>query len=319
MIGLASCMRNEGIFLLEWLAYHAGLGFDAIIVATNACCDGSDALLAHLAGQGIVTHIDHDPKGRPPQDAAMDLILAHARGRGITHLLHIDSDEFLVLHQGNLETPLQRTHLADVVPIPWRGFVDSGVTHWTPGDLVLERNIRAEPAPSPGEAKMKCLFKTNSFARATDHNRLEPLVEDPLVLNPDGEVLQNASLYQKKSARFRPHDLAAGAASAQIFHYAVRAQDVFLMKNDRGDGQGKRGDSKYHLHSHWHRKANRNDVEALEMAPHVARVKAQLAAWRSDSETFRLEQTCFQWFTRQRDQILTPARRAAWTKERTTP
>ncbi|MGA1476571.1 MAG: glycosyltransferase family 2 protein [Prochlorothrix sp.] len=38
---LAACMRNEGIFVLEWLAHHASLGFAQIMVVTNACSDGS--------------------------------------------------------------------------------------------------------------------------------------------------------------------------------------------------------------------------------------------------------------------------------------
>jgi hypothetical protein len=317
MIALAACMKDEGPFLMEWLAYHAGLGFDAIIVATNQCTDGSDALLAHLAARGLVTHFDHDPGARPPQDAAMDLILAFARSHGITHLLHIDSDEFLYLAEGTLQDLLHRTREADVVPLPWRLFGDGGVTHWTPGDLVLEKNIRAEPAPTPGEAKFKCLFKVSSFARATDHNPLAPQVADPQVRTPDGIPLDNASLYQKKSARFRPHDVAATARSAQLYHYALRSEDVFLMKNDRGDGQGKRGDTKYHLNSHWHRKANRNDVAAPEMAPHLPRVRATLADWRADPETRHLEETCRTAFTRRRTAVLTPETRAAWTKRKT--
>ena len=73
---LVSCMRNEGIFLLEWVAYHQGLGFDAIIVVTNDCTDGSDALAETLADDGQIIHIDQTvPPGDSPQDAGMDLAL----------------------------------------------------------------------------------------------------------------------------------------------------------------------------------------------------------------------------------------------------
>ncbi|MBP0481482.1 glycosyltransferase family 2 protein [Sagittula salina] len=312
-IALVSCMKDEGPFLLEWLAYHAGLGFDAMVVATNHCTDGSDALLAGLAARGLVHHIDHDPGDRPPQDAGMDHVLAWARGAGITHLLHIDSDEFLWLEDG-LPALMARTSGADVVPIPWRLFGDGGVTAWCPGDLVLERNTRAEPAPVPGEAKFKCLFRAASFARATDHNPLEPTVPDPQVMTPDGAALSNASLYQAKSARFRPHDVAAGAQTARLHHYAVRSEDVFLMKNARGDGQGKRGDSKYRLGSHWHRTANRNDVAAPEMRAHLPRVRALLETWRADPQVRALEEACFAAFAARRAAVLTPDARRAWTK-----
>ncbi|SMX47220.1 glycosyltransferase family 2 protein [Maliponia aquimaris] len=318
-IALAACMRNEGLFLLEWLAHHRALGFAEVIVVTNDITDGSDLLLDALADRGLVTHLRQSvPEGTAPQDSGMDLVLSHARAQGISHLLHIDSDEFLVLHDGTLADLMDRTQRADVVPIPWRMFGDSGVTDWTPGDLVTVRNTRAEPAPEPGVTKFKCLFKVASFARATDHNPLEPQTDNPLVLTPDGAPLSNRSLRQPKSARFRPHDIAASAKSAQLFHYAVRSQDCFLMKNDRGDGQGKMGDTKYHLNSHWHRKANRNEVEDRTLADPAPALRATLAHWRGDPAIATAERACQDWFTATRARLLTPENRARWTRGKAT-
>ena len=315
MIGLTACMRNEGLFVLEWLAHHRALGFEHVIVVTNDITDGSDTLLGVLAAKGLVTHIAQSvPKGTAPQDSGMDLVLAHARAQGITHLLHIDSDEFLVLHEGTLADLMDRTSDADVVPIPWRMFGDSGLRHWTPGDLVTAANTRAEPAPEPGETKFKCLFKVGSFGRATDHNPLDPRIDDPQVRTPDGTPLSNGSLSQKKSARFRPHEIAATARSAQLFHYAVRSEDCFLMKNDRGDGQSKQGDTKYHLHSHWHRKANRNEVEDRTLANQAPALQAQLDEWRADPAIASAERACHDWFIAARARALTPEHRTRWTR-----
>lgn len=318
-VALAACMRNEGVFLLEWLAHHRALGFDAVIVVTNALTDGSDALLDALAARGLVTHLPQEvPEGVAPQDSGMDLVLSHARARGLTHLLHIDSDEFLVLHRGTLADLMDRTASADVVAIPWRAFGDSGLTQWTPGDLVTERNTRAEPAPVPRETKTKCLFRTASFARATDHNPLDPQVADPVVMTPDGELLDNRTLYNAKSARFRPHYIAARPRSAQLFHYAIRSEDCFLMKNDRGDGQGKRGDTKYHLGSPWHRQANRNEVEDRTLADTAPALRETLAEWRADPAIDTAERACREWFTATRARLLTHENRAAWTRGKAT-
>ncbi len=51
-IAVAACMRNEGIFILEWLAHYTALGFDEIIVVTNDCVDHSDLLLKRLEEMG---------------------------------------------------------------------------------------------------------------------------------------------------------------------------------------------------------------------------------------------------------------------------
>ncbi|SDJ40223.1 glycosyltransferase family 2 protein [Salipiger marinus] len=313
-VALVSCMRNEGVFSLEWLAYHIALGFERIFVVTNDCRDGSNVLFDRLEEFGVLVHVPQDvPEGASPQDLGMDLVLAQLRLDGQSHVLHIDSDEFLHVPEG-LEVVMKATRGADVVPVPWRLFGDGGMRHWKPGDLVVAQNLRAEPAPVPGQSKSKCFFRVDSFARATDHNPLEPLVDDPVVMNPDGDVLENKSLYQKKAARFRPHDVAVRGRNAVLFHYAIRSEDCFLMKNDRGDGQGKRGEIKYHLGSHWHRMANRNDVEERAMLSHVPKLSETLAEWRSDPELARLEKACQDWFLSRRAKVLTPERRKAWSR-----
>ncbi|WP_175545281.1 glycosyltransferase family 2 protein [Thalassovita taeanensis] len=314
-------MRNEGIFVLEWLAYHMGLGFDAIVIVTNDCTDGSDLLLDRLAERGLITHIRQTvPPGTAPQDSGMDLALAWARQAGMVWALHIDSDEFLLIDAEDPQSHRRITDViptlyrADVVPLAWRAFGDSGVTEWQPGAAALERNTHAEPGAEPGVTKFKCLFRVASFARATDHNPLDPLVESPVVLSADGEALSNQSLYQAKSARFRPADIACRARTARLNHYAVRSEDVFLMKNDRGDGQGKQAQTKYHLGSNWHLSCNRNDIEDRAILRHWPATAEKLADLRADPATTAAERSCQEWFTTRRAQVLTPEMRRQWTR-----
>ncbi|MGH1355831.1 MAG: glycosyltransferase family 2 protein [Thalassovita sp.] len=317
---LVSCMRNEGLFLLEWVAYHQGLGFDAIIVVTNDCSDGSDILAAQLAEYGHIIHINHSVlPPNPPQDAGMDLALDWLRAHDFTWALHIDSDEFLLIEHkdGQIQDLLSDLPKADVVPIPWRTFGDNGVTDWTPGESVLNAFTRAEPDAEPGVTKFKCLFRVNSFARATDHNPLEPLIDDPKVRTPDGERLSNKGLYRRKSSRWRPHDVACRTKRARLNHYATRSQDLFLMKNDRGDGQGKLGDNKYHLGSKWHRTANRNDVPDTAILRHWLDTEKRLSKLRSAPSIAAAETACHSWFLNRRATLLTPMRRAAWTRNPT--
>ena len=41
-------VRNEGAFLLEWLAHHRATGFTDFLVFSNDCEDGTDAMLERL-------------------------------------------------------------------------------------------------------------------------------------------------------------------------------------------------------------------------------------------------------------------------------
>ncbi|MCG7493652.1 glycosyltransferase family 2 protein [Thalassobius sp. Cn5-15] len=317
-IALTSCMRNEGLFVLEWIAYHQTLGFDGVVIVTNDCTDGSDTLLDLLADHGVVTHIRQTlSEGDIPQDQGMDLALAHLREIKTTWCLHIDSDEFLLIEagEGHLTDLMQNVSDADCVPIIWRNFGDSGLTDWTAGDSVLNAFTQAEAASEPGQSKSKCLFRVASFNAATDHNPLDPTVTNPSVKSADGAAMANAPLFKRaKVSRFRPYGLPCKAKTARINHYAVKSQDLFLMKNDRGDGQGKRTDDKYHLGSRWHAQANRNDVTDRAILRHWPATTARLADLRALPGVAAAEQHCQNWFTKRRAAILTDAQRQTWTK-----
>jgi len=51
---IVTTMKNEGPFILEWLAYHRAIGFDDFLVYTNDCTDGTDTMLQMLERKGIV-------------------------------------------------------------------------------------------------------------------------------------------------------------------------------------------------------------------------------------------------------------------------
>ncbi len=47
-------MKNEGPFILEWVAWQRLMGVDRILVFINDCDDGTDTLLDELDRVGIV-------------------------------------------------------------------------------------------------------------------------------------------------------------------------------------------------------------------------------------------------------------------------
>ncbi len=47
-VAIITCMKNEGPFILEWLAYHRAIGVKDVLVYTNDCNDGTDTFLELL-------------------------------------------------------------------------------------------------------------------------------------------------------------------------------------------------------------------------------------------------------------------------------
>lgn len=41
---VVTSMKDEGPYLLEWVAYHRAIGFTDIVVAANDCSDGTGSV-----------------------------------------------------------------------------------------------------------------------------------------------------------------------------------------------------------------------------------------------------------------------------------
>ena len=63
---LISTMKNEGPYVLEWLAYHKSIGVDTFLIYSNDCTDGTNLMLNRLHQMGVITHFDN------PQGPRMD-------------------------------------------------------------------------------------------------------------------------------------------------------------------------------------------------------------------------------------------------------
>ncbi len=69
---IVTTMKNEGPFILEWIAYHRTIGVDDFLIYTNDCTDGTDDDAGSVAGQG------HRAAPRQPVSPGGDLKPQHA-------------------------------------------------------------------------------------------------------------------------------------------------------------------------------------------------------------------------------------------------
>jgi hypothetical protein len=49
-------MKDEGPYVIEWVAHHLALGFTDLMVYTNDCSDGTDAILKRLEELDVGVH-----------------------------------------------------------------------------------------------------------------------------------------------------------------------------------------------------------------------------------------------------------------------
>lgn len=314
-VALASAMRNEGPFLIEWIAYHQVIGMGPIFIATNDCTDGSDQLLDRLAQAGEITHFDNPTHpGQAPQDGAMQQVFKALEDSEVEWLSHIDSDEFIHIKHGDgtISELMRLCAEADVIGLPWRMFGDNGHTQRT---LPILPNFTAcEGAPNPKTAKFKSIFRHRLFEHAEDHRPVRPKRDRLRVVNAAGQPLKDNFHNDRKWRKYMPLDRAI-VPEACINHYAIRAREDFLMKNDRGDGQGHIS-GKYHLGSKWHTTCNQNAQSDQAILRHWPATEANMTRLRRLPGIAAAEAHCLERDAAQRAIVLTPDNLERWGARR---
>lgn len=240
---LFSAQKNEGPFLLEWVAYHKALGFTDIIVVSNDCEDGSDRLLDALAEAGELHHIRQDvPEGVAPQ-ANADRV---AREAGcFAHgdwIIWLDLDEFLLPSPpaSTVEDIIKALGDADALMIAWRFFGDSGNASW-PGRHVSDRFTMAAPRRRGANTQVKTLFRYGPAIARLDIHRpvLVPgTTRDKFrVLTSSGGPADDRFYDTDRSRPFnRLVDQRRPYILGQVAHFSIRTPEMFARKAHRGDG-----------------------------------------------------------------------------------
>ena len=291
---LVATMRNEGPFILEWLAYHRAIGFTDVVVCSNDCVDGSPAMLHRLQQLGLLTHLPIDVRrGEKPQ------LTAYARAEAAPvvgeadWVMVLDADEFLNVHTGIGRV----TDLIAAVPdataflVNWRLFGSAGHRAFQQG-FVTERFTRAAQLEHGVNWSFKTLF------RGIDAYGCKLLPHQPRFPHADrlgalryvdgaGRVLPRYFCDESRGDFLQSEPGQVSWALAQVNHYNTRAWEDYLVKHSRGGG----------LDIAWDREAswavfNRNEQADLSIAPKLPATKRLVAEWLEDDELRHLHGRC---------------------------
>lgn len=237
---IITTMKNEGPFILEWIAYHRAVGFDDFLVYTNDCTDGTDALLDVLQDKGILEHRDNPFRSMnlKPQHAALAEggdapIIANAEW-----VVCMDVDEYVNIKcgDGTLDALFEAVGDVNLISMTWRLFGNSDIHDFDPGFITGQfTHCAPEYVRKPHQAwGFKTLYhNTGIFKKLGVHRPkgLKPqLWEEIRWVNGSGKPLP-PEMYRnawRSTADSYGYDL------VQLNHYAVRSAESFLVKRDRG-------------------------------------------------------------------------------------
>lgn len=307
-VGLIGTVKDEGPWLIEWIAHHKVCGFDRIAIASNNCSDGTDDILDRLQSMNLIRHLRNPPPYKLPiQHQAYRKLQNQPEMRDCDWLMALDVDEFLVVHigDGSVQGLLSHAKGADQLPIRWRLFGDSGLTgfveppiteafkHSEP-DFKRPRDIALEDTSG-----YKTLVKTHRKYWMSIHysTSFRPRTKFSLARFDNHKFFADGALIKippktKQKEIARKLDLAGGNVElAEVYHYAVKTRQICALKKTRGDAAVA---DRVPGTDHYFNRLNRNEVVREEISKYRARVADISQKWLEDSKLRTLHKKSIQ-------------------------
>lgn len=231
-------MKNEGPFVLEWVAHNRAIGVDQMVVMTNDCTDGTDALLKRLEAMGILAHVDNNSRRQSsPQKRAYRKFLKMDVAQPHDWVIVIDADEHINVRTGDntLRALTGAIPDAKMISMTWRLFGNAGIERYEDRFLSDQFRLAAqEQKHRPPQAwGFKTMFQRQLWTALGVHRPKRPAVETMQEChwyNGSGQLMPDRYF----TGSWRSARDSVGYDLVQINHYALKSCESYLVKKMRG-------------------------------------------------------------------------------------
>lgn len=278
-----TCVKNEGPFLLEWIAWHRLLGVTHFLFYSNDCTDGTDALLDRLTATGWLTHLPNPAEGRNYQMEALKDAADQPCVKDADWVWIADVDEFPVIHSGGtLESLIKACGNPMAISLNFHFFANGGVEAYR--DHPITAQFTSAHAPDIWGAELAIEVKTlvrrdfplryfgahRPFAKARATDALH-------WTDGSGRQVPQDFVEAANKRRIRRFPAKGARNHATLHHYALRSLESYLVKCDRGDVN--RENRAFDL-AYW-RERNDQGVHDPIMMKHQKSLEAEIARLKS--------------------------------------
>ncbi|SFJ71386.1 methyltransferase, FkbM family [Celeribacter neptunius] len=237
---IVTCMKNEGPFILEWLAWHRAVGVTDFLIFTNDCTDGSDKMLDRLDDMGLVRHMPNPALASGSanfQPQALRYLHYTRQMREADYIISMDVDEFINIHvgEGKLTDLFEATGEFDVLSM-------SEMNHGSNDRLAYERDwvtalYPGHESPSPGWRKarrgVKSITRLSPRVQAIRNHRpdISPDLGEVKWLDGSGRA-RNEFMAEAEDNGWDSRD---SYDLVTLDHFPLRSLECYLVKMHRGD------------------------------------------------------------------------------------
>jgi len=237
---IVTTMKDEGPFILEWLAYHRSIGVTDFLVYTNDCSDGTDAMFDLLQDKGHVEHRQNPYRkvGLRPQHAAYNDASESDIAEAADWVICMDVDEYINVHigDGTLHDLFAAVGEANLISLTWRLFGNAEIVDFE-DKFITEQFFRSAPKfiRKPHQAwGFKTMFRTLGHYKKYGVHRPKGL--RPEMLDQVKWVNGSGNPVPAKTLRtgWRSSTANWGYGLVTLNHYSLRSAESFLVKRFRG-------------------------------------------------------------------------------------
>ncbi len=308
-ITAVTCVKNEGPFLLEWIAYNRLIGVSDFLFYTNDCSDGTDALLDVLQRRGGLRRLDNPARGRAYQMEALKDCAHQPEVRTADWLWIADVDEFLNIHVGShdIASLIAACDGPQAISVSFQFFANGGVEAYEDRPVIEQFTRCHNPDLWCGETaiEVKTLlrrdFPLGYFGAHRPFLKKGLAPEDhPRWTDGSGRPVPQRFVTAANARRIRKFPARGARRLATLNHYALRSLDSYLVKTDRGDVNR---ENRAFDDSYWRERNDGawEDRSILRMLPALRQALAELMA---DPEIAACHRECVARHLARRDALL---------------
>lgn len=215
--------KNEGSYLIEWMAYYLVLGFDRLLIYDNGSTDNTREIVenAKLNDDRIEYIPWPDVKGYSPQISAYNDVISRTNTEWIAFF---DADEFLVLKENDTigEFLDKFDYSTAAITFNWLIFGSSGHERYK-DDLIIRRFTRCSNSKFKFNYYIKTIVRKNAIKYMQIHT---PELNYGSYKNASGQPVKLDNYVCTT---------AISHSVAQINHYVLKSREEFFKKIDKGE------------------------------------------------------------------------------------
>ena len=240
-ITAVTCVKNEGPFLLEWIAYNRLIGITEFLFYSNDCSDATDRLLDRLQDHGIVTHLPNPASTRNYQMQALKDARRHRVVRQADWVWIADVDEFLNIHVGDHTIPalVEACGNPQAISVSFQFMANGGIDRFEDAPVVGQFFYTHNPDICCDQTAIDVKSLVRKDFPLAYFGAHRPFHDDgaaqPVWTDGSGRPVPPPFRKRLTKRRIRAFPARGARDFATLNHYALRSLDSYLVKTDRGD------------------------------------------------------------------------------------